>query len=322
VTRQRSGALFWSASFLAFFISMANALQARVNGATSAQIDQPIVAAMVSVGGGFILSTVILAASPKSRAGAWKVLTSRKSLDVRPWQYFAGVGGGLFILGQTLIVPSFGVSIYIIAVVSGQTLASLFVDHWGIGPAGKKTVTSARILAVLFASVGVAISALGRGVTPSVAVAAICYGLAAGVATAVQYALNGRISQESGSPMVASALNFFMGFCFLTVLLILSSALGLWELRAPPSIVAYPELWLGGPLGMLFIASAALFVRSLGVLVFAVVSVLGQLCGAILLDVYFPAFGTELTWLLFLGLGITAVGVLAATLSGRAEGPL
>jgi transporter family-2 protein len=122
--------------------------------------------------------------------------------------------------------------------------------------------------------------------------------------------------------MVASALNFFMGFCFLTVLLILSSALGLWELRAPPSIVAYPELWLGGPLGMLFIASAALFVRSLGVLVFAVVSVLGQLCGAILLDVYFPAFGTELTWLLFLGLGITAVGVLAATLSGRAEGPL
>lgn len=303
----------FAVGFLAFVVSMANALQARVNGAASEYIDHPVVAAMMSVGGGFVLSALIVIARRDSRVAAKHLLTFRGYPQLSRWHYFAGVGGGIFILGQALVVPGFGVSIYIIAVVAGQTVASLLVDHWGLGPAGKKAVTLLRVFAAGFATTGVAISALGRGDLPAVALAAVSFGLAAGAATALQYALNGRIAGATGSAMVTSALNFFMGFVFLTIVFVITTVTGVWEMAWPPSILERPELWLGGPLGMLFIASAAIFVRQLGVLLFAVVSVLGQLAGAILLDVFAPTPGTELNGLLALGLVVTAIGVVAAS---------
>ena len=304
----------WAIGTLAFFASMANALQARVNGAASEYIGHPAIAAMMSVGGGFILSVLLVLSRRESRVAARRFLRFGGYADLTPWQYFAGVGGGIFILGQALVVPGFGVSIYIIAVVAGQTLASLFVDHIGLGPAGKKQVTMLRVLAAIFATIGVAISAFGRGDLPSVAAAAVSFGLAAGAATALQYALNGRIAGATGSALVTSALNFFMGFVFLSTVLLVTSIVGVWELAAPPSVLERPELWLGGPLGLLFIASAAIFVGQLGVLLFAVVSVLGQLAGAILLDIIAPTPGTELNGLLVVGLIVTAVGVVAASI--------
>lgn len=304
----------WAIGSLAFLVSMANALQARVNGAASEYIDHPVIAAMMSVGGGFVLSALIVLSRRDSRAAARRFLQFGGYTELKKWHYFAGIGGGIFILGQAVVVPGFGVSIYIIAVVAGQTVASLLVDHWGLGPAGKRAVTLLRILAAGFATIGVAISALGRGDLPTVALAAVSFGLAAGAATALQYALNGRIAGATHSAMLTSALNFFMGFMFLSVVLLITTVMGVWELAAPPSILERPELWLGGPLGMLFIASAAIFVRQLGVLLFAVVSVLGQLAGAILLDVFAPTPGTELNGLLAVGLVVTAVGVLAASI--------
>jgi len=303
----------WSIGALAFIVSMANALQARVNGAASDYIDHPVIAAMMSVGGGFLLSFAIALTRPESRRALRRFLAFPGYPALAKWQYFAGFGGGIFILGQALVVPGFGVSIYIIAVVAGQTLASLFVDHIGLGPAGKKPVTLLRISAAIFAAIGVVISAFGRGELPTVAVAAVSFGLAAGAATALQYALNGRIAGATGSAMLTSALNFFMGFILLTMVLIITTVAGVWELTAPPSILERPELWLGGPLGMLFIASAAIFVRQLGVLLFAVVSVLGQLAGAILLDIFAPTPGAEINGLLAVGLVVTAVGVVAAS---------
>ena len=308
------GVIPWAIGSLAFVVAMANALQARVNGAASDYIDHPVIAAMMSVGGGFILSALIVLSRRDSRVAAAQFLKFGGYPQLKKWQYFAGVGGGIFILGQAVVVPGFGVSVYIIAVVAGQTLASLLVDHWGLGPAGKKAVTLLRVLAAVFATLGVAISALGRGDLPTVAFAAVSFGLAAGAATAVQYALNGRIAGATASAMLTSALNFFMGFIFLTLVLMITTVAGVWELTAPPSILERPELWLGGPLGMLFIASAAIFVRQLGVLLFAVVSVLGQLAGAILLDVFAPTPGTDLNGLLAVGLVITAVGVVAASI--------
>ena len=303
----------WGIGLLAFVVSMANALQARVNGAASDYVDHPVIAAMMSVGGGFVLSALIVLARRDSRVAARQFLRFQGYAQLKRWQYFAGFGGGIFILGQALVVPGFGVSIYIIAVVAGQTVASLWVDHIGLGPAGKKAITLLRVLAAAFATIGVVISALGRGDIPTVAVAAVSFGLAAGAATALQYALNGRIAGATGSAMLTSALNFFMGFLLLSTILVVTSVVGVWEVTAPPSILERPELWLGGPLGMLFIASAAIFVRQLGVLLFAVVSVLGQLAGAILLDVFAPTPGTELNGLLALGLVITTVGVVAAS---------
>ena len=298
---------------LAFIIAMANSLQARVNGAASAEIDHPIIAAMMSVGGGFALSALIVLARQSTRQAAIKLFTHARTGALPLWYYFAGVGGGIFILGQALVVPAFGVTIYIIAIVAGQTAASLAVDRWGMGPAGVQRVTLLRVLASILAVAGVAISSLGRGEIGPVAVAAVLYGLAAGAATAAQYALNGSIAQVTGSAMVTSALNFGMGLTFLSVLLGINTLILGNPLVAPSSLLEQPGLWMGGPLGVLFIASAAVLVRYLGVLVFTLVSVAGQLAGAIALDVFFPTPGTALTLFVLLGLILTALGVYLST---------
>lgn len=293
---------------------MANSLQARVNGAASDAIDHPIIAAMMSVGGGFVLSLLIVMGRARTRAAALKIFSHVRTGALKPWNYFAGFGGGIFILGQALVVPAFGVTIYIIAVVAGQTAASLVVDRIGIGPAGKQAVTTLRVIAAVVAVVGVAISSLGRGDVGSIAVAAVAYGLAAGAATAAQYGLNGTIAKATGSAMVTSALNFAMGFTLLSILLAINTVILGNPIALPPSLLETPWLWLGGPLGMLFIASAALFVRHLGVLVFTLASVAGQLGGALLLDLFFPTPGTVLTVFVLIGLVVTATGVYLSTL--------
>lgn len=310
----RGSSSTWGLLFVVFVVSMANSLQARVNGAASEAIDHPIIAAMMSVGGGFVLSLLIVLGRARTRTAARALLSHAKTGALKPWNYFAGFGGGIFILGQALVVPAFGVTIYIIAVVAGQTAASLLVDRLGIGPAGKQAVTTLRVIAAIIAVVGVAVSSIGRGDVGSIAIAAVAYGLAAGAATAAQYGLNGTIAKVTESAMVTSALNFAMGFMLLSLLLAINTVILGNPLALPPSLVETPWLWLGGPLGMLFIASAALFVRYLGVLVFTLTSVAGQLGGALLLDLFFPTPGTVLTVFVVVGLVVTATGVYLSTL--------
>lgn len=315
---------WWGLIALAFVVSTANSLQARVNGAASEEINHPVVGAMMSVGGGFVIATALWLLFPGGRKAARRLFSADARRSLRNWHYFAGFGGGIFIFGQALVVPQVGVSVYMIAVVTGQTLGSLWVDHIGLGPAGKKRVTLLRIFAGSLAVSGVIISAIGRQDAASLALAGVAYGLGAGVATSVQYALNGRISQAISSALVTSSLNFAMGFTLLTVFLLVDWLLLGRSAVAPPSLFEEPQLWLGGPLGILFIATATIFVRHLGVLVFAVVSVLGQLVGALALDVVFPTKGADVGPLLLVGLVVVAIGVVLASLNlanGRSSKP-
>jgi len=60
---------------------------------------------------------------------------------------------------------------------------------------------------------------------------------------------------------------------------------------------------------MLFIVSAAIFVRQLGVLLFAVVPAPGQTVGSILLDIFALTPGAEINGSIAVGLVVTAASV-------------
>lgn len=302
---------------LALLASSTNALQARVNGAASLEVGNPIVAAMMSVSGGFVIASALVILNRKTRSKLLRILSGKEPSSLQPWNFFAGVGGGVFIFGQSLVVPQFGVALYIIAVVAGQTMASLLVDKYGLGPAGKKAITALRIAAAIVATAGVAVSAIGRESFSAAIIPALLFGFMAGAMTAVQYGLNGKLAIYFESRNTTSALNFLMGFSFLSVLLLISGWLGIWPRAAPASILEFPELWAGGALGFIFIASAAYFVGKLGVLRFAIVSVLGQLLGALALDLVAPTEGTVLTIFVFIGLTITLLGALLSAVKPR-----
>ena len=308
---------WWLVVAVAFVVSSANSLQSRVNGAASVATGDPIVAAMMSVGGGFVGATILMVIYPGARKAASRLFSPKARDTIRWWQYFAGFGGGIFIFGQAHVVPAYGVSLYIIAVVTGQALASLWVDHIGLGPAGRQLISRFRVISALLAVTGVVLAVLGRDSELVVALAAVAYGLFAGVATSIQYALNGRIGSAVSSVLVTSSLNFAMGFSLLTLLLLIR-----WVSSGPtpasvPSVFQSPELWLGGPLGLLFIGSATILVRHLGVLHFSIVSVFGQLVGALALDAIYPTSGTRITIQLFVGLMLVAVGAIVGNTVGR-----
>jgi len=302
---------------IAFMVSTTNPIQARINGAASAVAADSITAAMMSVGGGFVCAAVLILIYRPARLRI--VNLRRAGIDGRLkwWNYLAGIGGGIFILGQATVVPKYGVTLYMVSVVAGQSVASLLVDRLGIGAGPPRLITVSRILAASLAITGAILIGGARPGGIVLAIAGLLWGLGAGGVTAIQYALNGLISKETGSSLVTSALNFFMGFTFLTVLLAINVVFAGHQIEAPPSIVDSPWLWLGGPLGLTFIAAAAILVRVLGMLAFTVTSVSGQLAGALLLDKVLPTDGTVLNIFVIVGFLATLVGVFFA---GRAFG--
>lgn len=300
---------------LAFLVSMSNALQARVNGLASDVASNAVIAAMMSVGGGFICAAVLVAFHGPSRRSVGNLVTAGKHGRLQWWNYLAGMGGAIFIFGQATVVPVYGVTLYMVSVVAGQSVASLLVDRLGIGVGPRRLITISRVGAAALALIGAILIGIARPEGLVLAVAGLAWGIGAGGVTAIQYALNGLISKETGSTLVTAALNFFMGFTLLTAFLAIKGAFGAQSFEIPPPILENPMLWLGGPLGLLFIASAAFLVRTLGVLAFTVTAVSGQLTGALILDEVLPTSGSVVNGLVLAGFAATLMGVLFAARS-------
>jgi transporter family-2 protein len=137
----------------------------------------------------------------------------------------------------------------------------------------------------------------------------------AGAGTAVQQAVNSRVAVGTGQPFAATTVNFAVGLMFLTLVLG-----GQILLAGPPagSLPEEPWFYLGGPIGVLFIALAAWALRPLGVLSFALLAVMGQLLGALVIDLAFPS-GAPPSLATFVGLAIVGFAVVLAAY-GRSRG--
>ncbi|MGH3770892.1 MAG: DMT family transporter, partial [Pseudonocardiaceae bacterium] len=142
----------------------------------------------------------------------------------------------------------------------------------------------------------------------------------AGVGTAWQQAVNGRVgaAARDGGPALAGMLpaalvNFVVG----ALALMLAWAVEI-ALRGPPRpLPAQPWLYLGGPLGVLFIGAAAAIVPVTGVLLLGLGSVTGQLLGAVLLDLFLPTSDERLTATTLIGTALALVAVAVIALPGR-----
>jgi transporter family-2 protein len=116
---------------------------------------------------------------------------------------------------------------------------------------------------------------------------------------------------------VAALVNFTVGLIALVVVMVVSLTVGGHDWAVPPSVVHHGWLYLGGPLGVVFVVSAAWSVRALGVLLFSLVVIAGQLIGAVALDVVAPTPGSQVTAGVLIGVGLTAAAVGLAALPGR-----
>jgi bacterial/archaeal transporter family-2 protein len=292
------------------------AVQSRINAALAQQVGGGLVAAAISFGTGLLLTFAILLALPRVRRGFGRLRWALGRRWIRWWQLLGGMGGAWLVTTQGLVVTVVGVTIFTIAVVAGQVGGSLGVDRLGLSPAGALPVTVRRASAAVVALLAVVASGwahAGEG-GGSAAVVAVALAVSAGLGISVQQAINGRVSQVSGDALVAATVNFIVGTTALCLALSVCLASGLISLGVLPS-----QWWmyLGGPIGVTFIALAAWAVRHMGVLTFGLLSIAGQLVGSVALDVFAPAAQTRLAVGQILGLLLVVLAVWLAASGTR-----
>jgi transporter family-2 protein len=292
------------------------AVQARLNAELAARMGSGIVGPALSLAVGTVILLAMAVALPPMRRGLRRVADEVRSGGLRPWHLIGGVAGAALVITQGLTVGVLGVAVFTVAIVAGQTTSSLAVDRAGLGPGGRRAMTPTRLAGAVLTLVAVLLAVPdGDGATAAIALAVLP--LLAGVAVAFQQAVNAHVNAaagRSGGGLVGSAfpatlVNFTAG----TTALALAAAVEIGVRGLPAAPPADWLLYLGGPLGIVFIVTAAALVGRTGVLLFTLAAIGGQLVGAILLDVLVPATpaGPTATTFVAAALALVAVGVAA-----------
>ncbi|MVU79765.1 EamA-like transporter family protein [Nocardia sp. ET3-3] len=295
-------------------IGVAVATQARINGELGHRLGDGIAAATISFGSGLLILAVVFAGSGRLRAGVGRVRDALGSGELRWWQLVGGLSGAYFVACQGLTVATIGVTAFTVAAVAGQVVSSLVVDRLGWGPGGRTPVTAWRIAAAVLGLVAVLLAAVGRNGSGSVghsgaSALLVALPLVAGLLVAWQQAVNGRVGVVGG-PFSATLANFATG----TAALVVIEAGVLFRRGGFGELPGEPWLYLGGLIGIVFVALAVLVVRGIGVLLLGLTSVAGQLLASLVLDVVAPT-GTGLSAAAIVGCALTFVAVALAARS-------
>jgi transporter family-2 protein len=224
------------------------------------------------------------------------------------WQLFVGLVGAAFVWTQATVVPEIGAAAFLVGVTAGISVGSLFFDRIGLSALGAQAITWQRVAAAAIAVIAVWFSVASfQGGWAGVGVAS---GLAVlvGSLSAGQQGVNSQIGKVVASPLAATWLNFVVGTLGLIALLGLvggfvgggaagggaagGSAGGGSAGGADVVLSSWGvnDLWLlfGGVAGVGFIVTSIVSVRRLGVLVFSLFLIVGQMLAALALDLVAP----------------------------------
>lgn len=292
------------------------AVQARLGAELAARTGSGIIGPALPIVVGTVILLGLAVALPPMRRGLRRVAVEVRAGGLRPWHLVGGVAGGALVIAQGLTVGVLGVAVFTVAIVAGQTTSGLAVDRAGIGPGGRRPMTPTRLAGAVLTLVAVLL-AVPDGDGASAAIALAVLPLLAGVAVAFQQAPNAHVNAAAGrsgggltgSAFPATLVNFTAG----TAALALAAGVEVGVRGLPAAPPTGWLLYLGGPLGIVFIVTAAALVGRTGVLPFTLAAIGGQLVGAVLLDVLVSATpaGPTVTTFVAAALPLAAVAVAA-----------
>lgn len=301
----------------AVFVGCLMAAQSRVNGTLSEHSGRPMVAALISFGSGLLVCLLLVLFVPPIRRAAQEIPRALRDHRLRPIECIGGLFGGLYVATQSWAVPIIGIAVLSVATIGGQTTAALGIDRLGWGTTGRHPVSPARLLGAALALIGVVVSASARHGSGGFSWAPVVVAVLIGAGMATQQAVNARVNRVAGHVMAATAQNFLVGMLTLLAVSAVQLAVqpGSWAMPSGASWWAYT----GGLLGIVFIAVSAWVVRDLGVLLFGLLSVSGQLVGALVLDLLSPATREHVGGQLVLGVLISLVAAVGAGLAAARQ---
>lgn len=112
--------------FWAFTIGLMVPLQAIVNARLSSFVGGPTQSALISFTGGFLVFVIIGIFNFNNLPSVGKIMSTP------PYLLTGGLIGAVFVLSAIVIVPKLGSTGWIALIVTGQLIASLALDHFGL----------------------------------------------------------------------------------------------------------------------------------------------------------------------------------------------
>ncbi|WP_010630649.1 DMT family transporter [Sporolactobacillus vineae] len=138
----------------------------------------------------------------------------------------------------------------------------------------------------------------------------ILWGIAAGMVSPVQTAVNAQVRTAVNSPLIASLISFLTG----TVLLVLATLIADHRLNFGLRLIPHSRwwIWIGGPLGVIFVTANILLLPELGAALTVVSIVCGQMAAALAVD-HFGWFGVPrhpVNWQRIAGMALMVAGIV------------
>ncbi len=303
----------WAALLGSGLAGVLVALQTRINGGLSQQLGNGYVTAAVSFGVGLAIISVVLLVSRRGRAGLGRLRGEVRTGRLPGWTLLGGAGGAFFVLSQGLVAPLTGLALFTVGIVAGQVLGGLVLDRSGLGPGGRIDPSPPRVVGTVLAvaavglSVGTSVSGGGWGT-----VWLVVFPVLVGVAVAGQSMVNGLVRAAAHSAVTSTFVNFVVGTTVLGAIALVSVVVSGWPQQWPSS----PWYYVGGLVGTIFIAVAAMLVRAAGVLLLSMSNVAGQLVAAVAFEAVAP-LADGLTSGLVWGGAVALVAVVVAALPWR-----
>jgi len=290
-------------------------IQARLNAQLVEITRNPLEVSLINLTVAAVVASLVILVAPTLRASWWVLLRAIKSGELRPWQLTGGALGGYYIAIQGSASLAVGVAVFTIAVVAGQTGTALLVDRLGIGPMGRKDISAARIAAALLAVLAVATAASGRigraDISAFAIIGVLSLAASAGAASAFQQAVSGRVGAVTRHGITAAWLNFVVGAG------IMAGVVAMVNVARGPAWAPIPtDHWwmvIAGVFGLIYIATVTWVVRTVGVLVTSLLTLVGLLVGSVISDVVAPTTGSVITWQFIVGLVLTWFAVMLAS---------
>ena len=124
-------------------------VQAGVNAQLRSVVGSPLTAALVSflVGTAGLGTAAVIFRAPTTLRAAWAVAPW--------WLWVGGLIGALYVVATIVLAPRLGAATLVAAVVAGQMIASLLLDHYGLLGFPTHSLNGLRVLGAALVIVGV-----------------------------------------------------------------------------------------------------------------------------------------------------------------------
>jgi len=300
------------ATAIAVVLGVLIATQSRINGELGLELGDGFVAALISFGVGLVLLIVGMLVSRAGRRGLGRVAVAVRERRI-PWWYTVGGGAGAFlVLCQGLTAAALGVALFTVATVCGQTVSAMIIDRRGLGSLPAKPFTVPRVAGAVLALVAVGI-AVGSRISGDAPLWMLILPVIAGVGVGWQQAVNGQVRNTAGSALTSTFINFVVG----TTVLLIAAVIHVAVAGPPKPLPGSWWLYVGGAVGVVFIAGAAVIVHITGVLLMGLATIAGQLIGSVVLDLVVPAPGHQIVATTLIGTALTLVAVAVTAVPAR-----